>query len=345
MLDGISLDQLRTFAAAVDEGSFSAASRKLHRAQSVVSQAVSNLEQQVGVALFDRAGRTPRLTAAGAILLADARNVLSGVDAMKARARGMAGGLEPELSAVIDVFFPMVALTEAAKDFQAVFPGTALRLYVEAIGAAYQPVLDGRCSLGIVGPLTLQQPSLTSERVPAVEMVMVAARDHPLAAFGAPIPRADLAKHMQLILTDKSDLSAGREFGVMSPLNWRLADLYAKHAFLLNGLGWGGMPLHTVAADLARGRLVLLRIEDLPAGGLTLPMAAIYRTTAPPGPAGRWLIERLKVPRRKPPRVKAVGPEAAGQGRKPGVPPWTPVAGQVAGRPEPSLLPMGRIEK
>ncbi len=294
MLDGISLDQLRTFIAAVDEGSFSAASRRLRRAQSAVSQAVSKLEQQIGVALFDRGNRYPKLTVAGSVLLADARNVVSGVDAMKARARGMAGGLEPEVSAVVDVFFPMEAVTDAAKDFQALFPATTLRLYVEALGAAYQPVLDGRCSVGVVGPLPLLQPSLTSERLTAIELVMVAARGHPLAAVAAPIPRAELAKHVQLVITDRSSLSAGREFGVMSPLNWRLADLFAKRAFLLNGLGWGGMPLHTVADDVAKGRLVRLQIEDVPSGVLVLPMTAIYQTATPPGPAGRWLIERLR---------------------------------------------------
>src|ERR1700742_3140788 len=96
VLDGVSLDQLRTFIAAVDEGSFSAASRKLLRAQSVVSEAVANLEAQMGVALFDRSGRYPKLTPAGMVLLADARAVVGGVDLLKARAKGMASGLEPE---------------------------------------------------------------------------------------------------------------------------------------------------------------------------------------------------------------------------------------------------------
>jgi DNA-binding transcriptional LysR family regulator len=80
----------------------------------------------------------------------------------------------------------------------------------------------------------------------------------------------------------------------MSPSTWRLADLFAKHAFLLNGLGWGGMPLHVVERDIADGRLVALTIEEVPAEGLILPMVAVYPAAAPPGPAGRWLIERLK---------------------------------------------------
>jgi DNA-binding transcriptional LysR family regulator len=54
MLDGVSLDQLRAFIAAVDEGSFSAGARRLRRAQSAVSELVSNLEAQIGVVLFDR---------------------------------------------------------------------------------------------------------------------------------------------------------------------------------------------------------------------------------------------------------------------------------------------------
>ena len=109
MLDSVSLDQLRTFIAAVDEGSFSAASRKLLRAQSVVSETISNLEDQIGVQLFDRSGRYPKLTAAGSVILGDARSIITGVDLMKARAKGISVGLEPELSVVIDVFYPIDA--------------------------------------------------------------------------------------------------------------------------------------------------------------------------------------------------------------------------------------------
>ncbi len=125
-------------------------------------------------------------------------------------------------------------------------------------------------------------------------MIMVAAREHPLALIGGVIPKTELAKHVQLVLTDRSELTVGREFGVMSPLTWRLGDLFAKHAFLLKELGWGGMPLHTVKQDLLEGRLVKLSIEDLPEDSLILPMSAVYLTAKPPGPAGRWLIERLR---------------------------------------------------
>ncbi|HWG69146.1 MAG TPA: LysR family transcriptional regulator [Steroidobacteraceae bacterium] len=294
MLDGVSLDQLRAFIAAVDEGSFSAGARRLRRAQSAVSELVSSLEAQLGVLLFDRSERYPKLTSAGVQLVADARVVVANVDLLKARAKGISRGLESELSAVVDVLFPIEAIAESAKEFRDRFPRTPLRLYVEALGGAYQPVLDGRCSLGVVGSLPIAPDSMTLERLQGLPMIMVAAREHPLALFNGVIPKAELAKHVQLVLTDRSELTAGREFGVMSPLTWRLGDLFAKHAFLLRGLGWGGMPLHAVKQDLLDGRLVKLSIEDLVEESLILPMSAVYLTAKPPGPAGRWLIERLK---------------------------------------------------
>jgi hypothetical protein len=102
VLDGVSLDQLRTFIAAVDGGSFSAA----------------------------------------------------------------AVGFEPDLSVVVDVFYPIDTITQVAKEFRRHRPGLALRIQVEALGAAIQPVLDGRCSVGRVGSLPAIPGTLTNERLP-----------------------------------------------------------------------------------------------------------------------------------------------------------------------------------
>jgi DNA-binding transcriptional LysR family regulator len=294
MLDGLSLDQLRTFIAAAEAGSFSAAGRRLGRAQSVVSQTIANLEDQLGVALFDRTGRYPQLTDQGRILLGDARAVAGGIDSLKARAKSMAGGVEPELSVVIDVMFPMEVVTKLAASFGQAFPATPLRLYVEALGGVANALLDGRCDLGVMGTLAVNLPALVTERLLAVRMVMVAAPDHPLASHTGPIGQCALSKHVQLVLTDRTELSAGQEFGVFSPRTWRLADLGAKHAFLRAGLGWGGMPANMVARDLAEGALVEIKLEDAPSEGISLPMSAAYRADTPPGPAGRWFIDQMK---------------------------------------------------
>lgn len=294
MLDAMSLDQLRTFIAAADEGSFSAAGRKLRRAQSVVSTTLAKLEQQVGLALFERTGRYPRLTEAGAALLTQARLAVDGMDAFKARARTLAEGQEPELAVAVDVMFPIATLTAAVQAFQQAFPATPIRLYVEALGAVAQPLLDGLCRVAIIGSLPEIPPGCASEYLLSVEAVAVAAPDHPLAQRRGRITHQQAGQHVQLVLTDRSTLTAGRNFGVMAAQTWRLADLGAKHAFLKAGLGWGHMPLHMVEEDLRTGKLVRINIAVHPQLGAGFAMHAIHRKDHPPGPAARWFVRQLQ---------------------------------------------------
>ncbi|HEY4316648.1 MAG TPA: LysR family transcriptional regulator [Herbaspirillum sp.] len=296
MLDGVSTDQLRTFIAAADEGSFSAAGRRLRRAQSVVSQTLAALEHQLGVTLFDRSRRYPQLTEEGIALLGEARMVIGSMDAFKAKARTIAEGLEPELSVAVDVMYPMGSLTAAVGAFRLAFPHTPLRLYVEALGAVVQPVMDGVCQLGIIGSMPSAPDDLETEKLRDVPMIVVAAPSYPLAALQRVIRLRELKQHVQLILTDRSTLTEGKNFSVFSTQTWRLADLGAKHAFLRAGFGWGIMPLAMVKADLQSGVLVEIRLEMFQPAMPLMPMSAVYRKAAPPGPAGRWFLEQLKAP-------------------------------------------------
>jgi DNA-binding transcriptional LysR family regulator len=294
MLDGVSLDQLRTFIAAADEGSFSAAGRRLRRAQSVVSQTLANLEGQLGVKLFDRSGHLPVLTDQGRALLVNARAVSGDVDLLKARAKSLAGGLEPELSVAVDVMFPETTFTGAVAAFQREFPATLLRFDIES-SAVIEPVLDGRCGIGVVGSWALAPPQLTLEALLTVRVPMVVSAQHPLATHRGRIPTRILAEHTQISHIDPCDMSlvlGATRFKY--PKMWRLSHLGAKLAFLRAGFGFGGMPLHAIEADLVSGALVEIMPEDAPAGGHVLEMSAVHRTDSPPGPAGRWFIDRLK---------------------------------------------------
>jgi DNA-binding transcriptional LysR family regulator len=293
-LDGMSLGQLRTFVAAAEEGSFSAAGRKLRRAQSVVSQTLANLEMQLGVKLFDRSGRYPHLTDHGQALLNDARAVAETMDGFKARAKALRDGLEPQLSLSIDAMYPMSILTAAVGSFRSTFPFTPLRLQVAVLGAVIEPVLQGTHQIGVIGTLPIVPQGMHSEPLLEVPMVTVVAPLHPLASYRGVIPLSELKQHVQLVLTDRSQLTQGTSYGVFSQNTWGLADLGAKHAFLRAGFGFGHMPMFMVEDDIARGRLCAVRITMPGVANMLMAMHAVYRKEAPPGPAGRWLIQSLK---------------------------------------------------
>jgi DNA-binding transcriptional LysR family regulator len=126
-----------------------------------------------------------------------------------------------------------------------------------------------------------------------VDLIPVVAPDHPLAALDCPIDPHVLQQHVQLVLTDRSSLTAGRDYGVLSSRTWRLADLGAKHAMLLAGLGWGNMPSHLVQNDVAQGRLKVIRPMEFDSRVAQLVMCGAYLADHRLGPAGQWMIEHL----------------------------------------------------
>jgi DNA-binding transcriptional LysR family regulator len=284
-------DQLRLFLAVVETGSFAGAGRRLNRAISVVSYGVANLEAQLGLTLFEREGtRRPRLTEAGKAMLAEARTVAAGMDGLRAKAKGLLEGLEPEVSLAVDVMLPASRLARILRAFRSHCPTVTLRLHVEALGAVIALVKDGRAGLGIAGPIARDMDGIERISAGSVPLVPVAAPDHPLALLH-PIPPGAGRDHIQLVLSDRSPISDGQDFAVLSPHTWRLADLGAKHALLREGIGWGNMPLPLIEPDLVAGTLVRL---DMPEGiGGTYRFHAIYLPEAPPGPAAGWLLDQL----------------------------------------------------
>ena len=148
------LDQLRVFLAVVDVGSFAGAARRLGRATSVISYSISNLEAQLGVLLFDRKStRKPQLTEAGRGVLSEVRTITNGVNLLRAKVRSLRQDIEAEISLVLDVMLPAARVVDGLKAFRAEFPTVSLRLYVEALGAVRQMVLNGEASIGICGAL------------------------------------------------------------------------------------------------------------------------------------------------------------------------------------------------
>jgi DNA-binding transcriptional LysR family regulator len=289
------LDQIAAFLAIVETGSFAAAGRKLRRATSAVSYAIANLEAQLGLSLFVRAGASkPRLTEAGRAILSDGRGLAMALDGLIAKARGLTQGLEAEVSLVVDVMLPAKLVVKALDEFRRKFSTVGLRLRVEALGAVTQSVLDRDALFGLSGPLELTNDLLLRGPAGAVKLIPVAHPDHPLAGIGK-VTGALARDHVQLVLTDRSRLTAGRDLGVVAVKSWRLADLGAKHALLLAGLGWGSMPKPMVSDDIKRGRLVRLSIDTW--DDVQYRFHTVHRNDTPLGPAASWLMERLAMDR------------------------------------------------
>lgn len=292
MLDPLTLDQLRVLLTVAEEGSFSAAARKLGRVQSAVSQAVQSLETALGVTLFDRSSKIPQLNDAGRVVLSDARHLISGAESLKAKAESFGHGVEPELTLAVDAMFPSAVLTQSLRALSEVYPCLQVTVFTEAMGGAEQRLRDGAARLAFCVPLPGVTDHRESEFLVTIPMVPVVAGDHPLAAIEGPVTRADLQTEVQLVLTDRTPVSNGLTGGIVSARTWRFADLGTRLDFLLAGFGWCNMPYHLVRQPVEEGRLKILDVAEPTLAGLDIHV--VHERGRAPGKAGRWLIEDLR---------------------------------------------------
>ena len=211
------------------------------------------------------------------------------VDTLRARVRGLLDGLESEVSLVVDSIYPSDRLVAVLNDFHTKFPTVPLRLLVQVLGGVERAIRNGDADIGVGGITHMDGTGLQRIQIGGIQFVPVAAPGHPLALAGDASPARTL-DHVQLVLSDRP-ADDGRDYGVVSLATWRVGDLTLKHKLLLGGMGWGGMPEPMVRADLESGRLVRLDLRDWRGGEYQMQVA--HKIEAPPGPAGRWLIERL----------------------------------------------------
>jgi len=130
----------------------------------------------------------------------------------------------------------------------------------------------------------------------------VAAREHPLAKGqrNKRLPHRLLLDHVQIVQSDRSDLTKGRDFSVYAGRTWPVSDLATKKTLLCAGLGWGYMPEHCVGKDIEEGFLRRLWVEDLRDYN-SVPLVVVRRRDRVLGPAARWLLARV---------LQAAGPQS-----------------------------------
>lgn len=283
-----SLEHLRAFVAAAQEGSFSAAARKLGKAQSAVSTAVIDLEIDLGVELFDRSGRTPVLTAKGESLVIDATLILGRCREMEQKAANMAGGVEPKLTLVVDDFVPLRFFEDLLIRFSDQFPDVELEILFGALGDTDTLVESGRADVGM---MARKEPGVGNfRRIATVGQIPVVDAGHPLADKKR-ISAAELEEQRELLITSRGGERVVRnEF--LGRNAWWIESYYLIFDLVRRGLGWAFLPEPMIIEDLKKGRLVRLPL-DFQTTGLVLPVYIVWSRSRRLGPAGQWLLTQM----------------------------------------------------
>lgn len=283
------MEQLEAFAAAAAQGSFSAAARALGKAQSAVSTQIANLEIDLGVELFDRAGRNPVLTPAGARLLPEARVILDRREHLLGVASSFAGHVETRLVVAIDELYPEPAVGEVFADFAARFPHVELELMFPNMEDVGRFVLDGKADLGVMWRQEVLPPELGFLTIGWVPLQLVCGRNHPLAQ--GPVGWEELKRHRQIMVAGRGEGPEKQRLRVASDV-WWIESHWVMLQILRRNVGWALIPRHIIegsplAPDLATPAL------EFDKGDHPVALEMVWHKQRPVGPAAKWLRNRL----------------------------------------------------
>lgn len=279
------LDQLRQFVTTADSGSFSAAARHLGKAQSAVSTAISLLEADLGLELFDRSRRNAQLTDAGELLLLEARELLRQSKALDQRAQSLSAGSEARLALALDEALPYAAINTLIREIAERFPDLELTLLNGTASEVADYVDQERAQLAfhfVRGPL----PSCFDQRhIGTVPQGVFVAAGHPLVS-DKPVQREDLVKYRQLLM-HADDMHET----VYSPKVWRSDSFYSIAEMVADDLGWAILPVNIAMDENYRKPL-----QQVACPSLALPLLSVrtlWRQGWQRGQAAQWIQSRL----------------------------------------------------
>jgi DNA-binding transcriptional LysR family regulator len=283
----VTIHQLACFDAVVTEGGFQTAAERIGRSQPSVFLAVKNLESQLGLDLLDRSGYRVALTEAGRSFHERVQVLLHELRALKGHAARLAAGEEVELRVVIGDLCPLPQTLGLLRRFFDGCPGTRLHLHFEALSGPWERLLDGEADL-ILHHIDRSDARLEFMDLYGVRLAPVVAP----AFLRFPISRAitpeQMRDYVQCVIRDTARRPPSRDyFLVEGARSWTVSDQLMKRELILQGMGWGHMPLYLVEEDIGAGRLLDISGRYLKGGRAEI--VAARRREAPHGPVARRL--------------------------------------------------------
>lgn len=251
---GLKIDEIRSFVAVAETGSFSAAARNLKRAQSVVSMHIAGFEAELGYKLFDRTPK-PVLTAQGRELLVGAKRVLVEADRLQNRALTLSETQTPSIYMGIDLVLEAPVMIDFLRLFAKSFP--SVRLQIENISGSEAKWFFTKTAMNLALVFS-SDPSLESDEyiLGHSPLSIVVAKNHPLAAIDRPTVD-DLRRYRQIVVHARDPQSPSP--AVVNTDYWEIDSGLWALGLAARGVGWAILPNFLLIGQSAfRGSVVTI---------------------------------------------------------------------------------------
>lgn len=262
----INIEVLEVLDAIDRRGSFAKAAEDLNKATSALSYATQKLEDQLGIAIFQRQGRRSVLTPAGRLVLNEGRILLSASILLADRARELATGWEPRLRIALEATTNFSLFFETLNEFLNIHPTLEVDICESVLSGGWEALEKGKVDLvvGCPGPIPLQK-GFRAVPITSGCMTPVIANHHPLSKLAGDTKAitSALEKIRHVVSHDtctvdiarSAGLSGGRQIIYVQTIDQKLQAIVA-------GLGIGHLPSYRIQEYLKRGQLIKLNLHS-----------------------------------------------------------------------------------
>jgi len=286
----ISLDSLEVLDAIDRKGSFAAAAESLFRVPSAITYTVRKLEEDLGVALFNRSGHRAELTEAGIELLREGRLLLSSASELETHVKLIASGIETELTIAISELFSLDAIYKILHKFYAQNLSTRIKVIREVYGGSWDAIVSGRAAITLGAPGERPSALYSSKLIGTLEFSFAVAVNHPLANLNEPLMNSDIVQYRAISAADSSRVLTPYSSGILAGQHvLTVPDMHAKLQAQIAGLGVGYLPKRMAEHHANKGELVIKTVAE-PKPKSTSFLA--WNNNG--GKAQQWLVEQLK---------------------------------------------------
>lgn len=264
----LSIEVLEALDAVDRRGSFAKAAEELNKATSAVSYVVQKLEEQLGIAIFQRQGRRSVLTPAGQLVLEEGREILQATKRLANKAKELATGWEPRIRIAVESLQSYPAFFKVLHEFLQAHPSMEIDVSEVVLNGGWEALDQDRVELllGSPGPVPAQK-GYRAIALRHIELLPVIASGHELASIVTKEKTFadDLPGARRVVTHDTSMTDVARSAGLSSDRQtFYVQNIDQKEQAILAGIGIGHLPRSRIQAQLDSGELLPLALAEQP---------------------------------------------------------------------------------
>ena len=287
----INQEQLLIFKTVMQTGSFSAAARKLGKVPSAVSMSIANLEIDLDLKLFNRAGREPVPTAQAITLFEKTEQLLIEMNQWKQHALALSSGLESALNIVVVSELLHTHWTDYIAALEKQFPELQINIFTAPQEDAQKMLVNGTAQFALMFEREQLESNEQFIELKRQALVPVASKDYLLAQY-AKISFEQILQSRQIVVASR-DRSIKPEL-LYSKNYWRTDNHHSACAMILQNLGWGVLPEAMLNENpLLKQQLKILNFADF-SPKFEYFVDLVWNRESQQGAAARFLINHIR---------------------------------------------------